>query len=149
MSGGAYGGFSDFDPHSGVFTQASYRDPNLTATLDVFDGTASFLSTLQLSEAALSQAIIGTIGDVDAYALPDAKGHTALVRHLLGVSDEERAQRREEILGTSGRDFRDFADALKAASGPAARTAAVCSPDAAAAAAAERPQLGFVTTKLM
>ena len=52
------------------------------------------------------QAIIGTIGDVDAYQLPDAKGHTALMRHILGVSDQERQQRREEILGTTIQDFR-------------------------------------------
>ena len=52
------------------------------------------------------QAIIGTIGDVDAYQLPDAKGHTAMMRHILGVSDAERQQRREEILGTTIHDFR-------------------------------------------
>ena len=52
------------------------------------------------------QAIIGTIGDVDSYQLPDSKGHTAMMRHILGVSDSERQQRREEILGTTIEDFR-------------------------------------------
>ncbi len=32
VQGGAYGGFSVFDPGSGVFTYLSYRDPNLLAT---------------------------------------------------------------------------------------------------------------------
>lgn len=149
VSGGAYGGFSDFDPHSGVFTQASYRDPNLGATLDIFDGTPAFLAGLDISRDALDKAIIGTIGDVDGYQLPDAKGYTALVRHLLGVTDEERAQRREEILGTSVADFRSFADALQAAVGPSARAAAVCSPEAAIAAAAAKPGYGFKTSKLV
>jgi Zn-dependent M16 (insulinase) family peptidase len=40
VSGGAYGGFSDFDSHSGMFTYLSYRDPNLLKTLDNYDGTA-------------------------------------------------------------------------------------------------------------
>ena len=32
VSGGAYGGFCDFDPHSGMFSFLSYRDPNLLKT---------------------------------------------------------------------------------------------------------------------
>ena len=39
VSGGAYGGFSDFDSHSGMFTYLSYRDPNLLKTVDNYDGT--------------------------------------------------------------------------------------------------------------
>lgn len=35
VSGGAYGGFSDFDTHSGMFSYLSYRDPNLTKTVRV------------------------------------------------------------------------------------------------------------------
>ena len=38
MVGGAYGGFCDFDTHSGMFTYSSYRDPNLLKTVDVYDG---------------------------------------------------------------------------------------------------------------
>ncbi len=52
------------------------------------------------------QAIIGTIGDIDSYQLPDSKGYTAFMRHVLNVTDEERQQRREEILGTTVKDFR-------------------------------------------
>ena len=52
------------------------------------------------------QAIIGTIGDLDAYQLPDAKGHTAFMRHILGVTQEERQARRDEVLATTLQDFR-------------------------------------------
>lgn len=74
--------------------------------MDVYDGTSEFLRTLELDKDSLTKAIIGTIGDIDAYQLPDAKGYTAFLRHILSVSDEERQQRREQILGTSIRDFR-------------------------------------------
>ncbi|KAK9864580.1 hypothetical protein WJX84_000690 [Apatococcus fuscideae] len=114
VSGGAYGGFCDFDNHSGMFTYLSYRDPNLLKTVDVYDGTADFLRNLQVDDDALTKAIIGTMGDVDGYQLPDAKGYTALMRHLLQVSDSERQQRREEILSTSPRHFKDFAEAIDA-----------------------------------
>ena len=46
------------------------------------------------------------MGDIDSYQLPDSKGYTAFMRHVLGVTDEERQQRRDEILGTTIKDFR-------------------------------------------
>ena len=46
MSGGAYGGFSDFDSHSGMFTYLSYRDPNLLKTVDNYDGEHAHMSKL-------------------------------------------------------------------------------------------------------
>ncbi|GAB4853959.1 Homeobox protein PKNOX1 [Ancistrocladus abbreviatus] len=112
VSGGAYGGFSDFDTHSGVFSFLSYRDPNLLSTLDVYDGTGDFLHGLEMDNDALTKAIIGTIGDIDAYKLPDAKGYSSLLRYLLGVTEEERESRREEILSTSLKDFKEFADTI-------------------------------------
>ncbi|CAK9315812.1 unnamed protein product [Citrullus colocynthis] len=114
VSGGAYGGFCDFDTHSGVFSFLSYRDPNLLKTLDVYDGTVDFLRELDLDDDTLAKAIIGTIGDVDSYQLPDAKGYSSLLRYLLGITEEERQRRREEILSTSLKDFKNFADALEA-----------------------------------
>ncbi len=83
--------------------------------MDVYDGTPEFLRTLELDNDSLTKAIIGTIGDIDAYQLPDAKGYTAFLRHVLGVSDEERQQRRDQILGTTLKDFRCASIDLRAA----------------------------------
>ena len=60
----------------------SYRDPNLLKTLDLYDETAKFLRELEVDDDALTKAIIGTIGDVDAYQLPDAKGYSRYVKPL-------------------------------------------------------------------
>jgi Zn-dependent M16 (insulinase) family peptidase len=60
----------------------------------------------------LTRSIIGTIGDVDAYQLPDAQGFTSMERYLAGETDEIRQRRRDEMLGASVADFRGFADAL-------------------------------------
>jgi len=73
------------------------------------------LGTSRLSESELRRSIIGTIGDMDAYQLPDAKGFTSLVRHLVGDTDEKRQVRRDQVLDTTVRDFNEFADALEAA----------------------------------
>ena len=61
---------------SGVFSYLSYRDPNLLKTLEVYDGTEDFLRELEMDDNTLTKAIIGTIGDVDSYQLPDAKGYS-------------------------------------------------------------------------
>ncbi|KAJ7967441.1 Presequence protease 1 chloroplastic/mitochondrial [Quillaja saponaria] len=137
VSGGAYGGFCDFDTHSGVFSFLSYRDPNLLKTIDVYDGTGAFLRELEMDDDTLKKAIIGTIGDVDAYQLPDAKGYSSLVRYLLGITDEERQVRREEILSTSVKDFKEFADAVEAVKNKGI-VVAVASPDDVDAANKER-----------
>jgi Zn-dependent M16 (insulinase) family peptidase len=146
--GGAYGGFCDFDNHSGMFTYSSYRDPNLLKTVDVYDGTVDFLANLEMSEDELSKAIIGTIGDVDAYQLPDSKGRTAFMRHILGVTDEERQQRRDEILGTTLKDFRQFAEVL-AAVRDKGQVVAVTSADKLEAANAERPGFFAAVKKVL
>ena len=137
VSGGAYGGFCDFDTHSGVFSFLSYRDPNLLKTLDVYDGTGDFLRELEMDNDTLTKAIIGTIGDVDSYQLPDAKGYSSMLRYLLGITEEERQRRREEILSTSLKDFKEFVDAMEAVKDKGV-TVAVASPEDVDAANKER-----------
>ncbi|KAH7679588.1 LuxS/MPP-like metallohydrolase protein [Dioscorea alata] len=144
VSGGAYGGFCDFDTHSGVFSYLSYRDPNLLKTLEVYDGTEDFLRELEMDDNTLTKAIIGTIGDVDSYQLPDAKGYSSMLRYLLGITEEERQRRREEILSTTLKDFKEFADAIKVVKEKGV-VVAVASPDDVAAANEERP--GFLNIK--
>jgi len=74
--------------------------------------TPSFLRQGNLDQSELVKSIIGAVGDLDAYQLPDAKGFTSLVRHLLGVTDEWRQNFRDELLGTKEPDFKKFADAI-------------------------------------
>jgi Zn-dependent M16 (insulinase) family peptidase len=113
VQGGAYGAFSLFDRLTGVLSFVSYRDPNLNKTLEVFDGSAPFLKSLHLSDEELTKSIIGTIGDIDQYQLPDAKGYTSLTRYVAGETDEERQRIREEVLATSPSDFISFGEVLE------------------------------------
>jgi len=112
IQGGAYGGFCAFDRQSGQFAYASYRDPNLLGTIDNYGGTAQFLRDLDLSDDELLRNIIGAIGTIDDYQLPDAKGYTSLTRYLVGESDADRQLLRDQVLGTTQADFKAFADVL-------------------------------------
>jgi len=113
VQGGAYGGFSTFDRLSGIFTFLSYRDPNLMSTLDYYDQAAEFLKNLDVDQSELIKGIIGAIGEIDAYQLPDAKGFTAMIRYLLDISDDERQLIRNQILETNSNHFKDFSNVLK------------------------------------
>ena len=129
VQGGAYGAFCALDPFSGVFAYASYRDPNLLETLDVYDRSGSFLRDYPISSDELTKAIIGTIGDIDAYQLPDAKGYASLVRYLTGIDDDYRQQMRDQVLATKAEHFAEFAAVLDQASA-AGRVAVLGSADA-------------------
>jgi Zn-dependent M16 (insulinase) family peptidase len=113
VQGGAYGAFCLLDRMSGALTFVSYRDPNLLDTLDAFDRSASFLEDTDLGEEELTKSIIGAIGDLDSYMLPDAKGFTSMVRYLTGDTEDARQRMRDEILGTQASDFKDFARMLE------------------------------------
>ena len=147
VHGGAYGGFCVFDHTSGVFGYVSYRDPNLTETLDNYDGTSTFLCTLDLSEDELAKGIIGTIGTIDAYQLPDAKGYSALARYLIGYTDEVRQQYRDEVLSTTAADFHALADVLERLN--AAGCIVVLGSADAIAKAKEAGKVDFAVTKVL
>jgi hypothetical protein len=118
VQGGAYGAFSILDDATGTFTYLSYRDPNITATIENFDQAAAFLRGLdssRLSDGELTKAIIGAIGDIDAYQLPDAKGYTSMLRYLTNRTDALRKKTREEVLSTNSEDFIAFGEVLEKA----------------------------------
>ncbi len=130
VQGGAYGGMCSFDQRSGVFTFASYRDPNLENSLKVYQATGDYLENLVLSEDELTRALIGAIGTLDAYQLPDAKGYSSCARYLLDYTDEERQRLRDEVLTTTQEHFNAFGRTLKKAFENGA-VSVLCSPESA------------------
>ncbi|MDC0336085.1 insulinase family protein [Pseudodesulfovibrio sp.] len=113
VQGGAYGAFCIMDRMAGALAFVSYRDPNVEATIEAFDATADYLETVSLPNDELEKSIIGAIGEIDSYQLPDAKGYTALIRHLTNQDDAFLQTIRDEALATTEKDFRDFAEAVR------------------------------------
>jgi len=108
VRGGAYGAFLQLDRFSGVAIFGSYRDPNAGATVDVFRETGRFLKEANLSDEAMTRAIIGAIGDIDSHLLPDAKGYVAMIRRLVGDTAEARHAMRQQVLHASVARFREL-----------------------------------------
>lgn len=111
--GGAYGGFARFSALTGSFTYLSYRDPNLLGTIENYDGAGAFLKATELTDEALTQAIIGAVGDLDGPLSPDQKGWEAMRRYLVQETAEQRATWRKEILETTKDDFVAFGERLE------------------------------------
>ncbi len=110
--GGAYGAFGSLDRFSRCLSFVSYRDPCVYETIHNFDACGEFLKNLNLEEREIEKAIVGCIGDIDKYRLPDAKGLLSLMRHLIGDTRENREKMRQEILTTTKEDFIKFAQYL-------------------------------------
>ena len=142
VQGGAYGAFCILDRISNVLTFVSYRDPNLTRTLEVFDLTAQFLEKETFSEEELTKSIIGAIGDLDGYMLPDTRGYVSMIRYLTKDTEEMRQQMREELLGTTPTDFKAMGRVLKAV---AAEGVVKVLGSAAAMDAVEKERPGWLT----
>ncbi|MBP5638391.1 MAG: insulinase family protein, partial [Victivallales bacterium] len=110
MSGGAYGGSCCFSPANQLFQMISFRDPNPQQTLDVFRQAVG--RTEHWNEKQITGAIVGCIrGDVPLRASECC--HVALVREMIGLSNEERGRRREQLLGVKMPDIRQAAEYLR------------------------------------
>ena len=114
VQGGAYGAGVAYSLTSGNLTFSSYRDPNTSRTVEAFHAVAPYLAALEIDSAELEKSVIGTIGDMDHYMLPDAKGFTSLARALVGETEEYRQSIREAVLGATPKDFKDFGLAVEA-----------------------------------
>ncbi len=102
--GGAYGCFSSFT-RNGKGTFASYRDPNLRRTLEVYDRAVDFLKEFTASERDMTKYIIGTMSDIDFPLTPSAKGSRSRDAYLCGDSYEKIQKERDEILSCTGKDI--------------------------------------------
>jgi Zn-dependent M16 (insulinase) family peptidase len=109
VMGGAYGGFAMISDY-GSLILASYRDPNLEKTLQIYCQTPLFLENLQLSERDLRRLIIGTISRRDYPRTPAQKASVAVERHLTRMTPDKLQSERTQILSVTLNELRALAD---------------------------------------
>ena len=113
VQGGAYGSSAQF-ARNGLMLFTSYRDPNLTETLQVYDEIADYLKNFTASEREMTKYIIGTIATVDMPLTPQMKGNLATVLYLRGITQEDRQRQRDEILAADANAIRALAPIVEA-----------------------------------
>ncbi len=114
VKGGAYGCFGSFDD-TGNASFASYRDPNLFETDEVFLGIPEYLAQFEVDERDMTKYIIGTISDIDTPMSPYAKGERSMAALLRGTTVEEMQKTRDQVLDAELPDIRALAVYAKAA----------------------------------
>ncbi|MBR3722945.1 MAG: insulinase family protein [Selenomonadaceae bacterium] len=105
VKGGAYGAFASLKRDGSLYF-GSYRDPNLTETIRIFDATKDYLANFNVSDREMDKFIIGTFAGIDIPLTPKLKGDAAALCYLRGVSYEDRQKSRNEILSTRQADIR-------------------------------------------
>ncbi len=113
VKGGAYGCMSGFG-RTGDSYFVSYRDPNLEATNQVYQGIPEYLAQFSAGDRELTRYVIGAISDLDTPLTPAQKGARSLSACLTGVTDEMMQKEREEILDVTEADIRALSELVKA-----------------------------------
>lgn len=113
VKGGAYGCMNTF-LRSGESYFVSYRDPNLSDTLDVYDRIPEYIKSFSPDERDMTKYIIGTFSALDTPMNPEAKGSRSLSAYLEGITYEQIQKERNEILNAQPEDIRRLADLVEA-----------------------------------
>ncbi len=96
--GGAYGGLALYNSEDGVFCFASYRDPHIVNTLDVYEKAVDYLRSGDYTDQQIKESVIQVCSDIDKPDTPAEAATKAFYRGLVGVSDEERVRFKRGVL---------------------------------------------------
>ncbi|MBE5955460.1 MAG: insulinase family protein [Lachnospiraceae bacterium] len=114
VKGGAYGCMCGFTRLGNAYF-TSYRDPNLSATLDVYKNAWKFVENFTADERDMTKYIIGAIGNMDAPVEAPAKGMQMFRAWLMGVTTKLVQKERDELLTCTPETIRSLAPLIKAA----------------------------------
>jgi hypothetical protein len=95
--GGAYGGFALYNAEDGVFCLASYRDPHVAATLEVFERAGEFIRG-GFSETDVKEATLQVCSEIDKPEPPGPTARKAFFRRVVRLSDELREGFKQRLL---------------------------------------------------
>ncbi|MDR6725340.1 Zn-dependent M16 (insulinase) family peptidase [Paenibacillus amylolyticus] len=111
--GGAYGCMTGFR-RSGDSYMASYRDPNLEKTYNVYEEMPQYLQNFKADSREMTRYIIGAIQDLDAPRTPYAEGTFSLECYLSNVTEADLQKERDEVLSTTEAHIVNFAPLISA-----------------------------------
>ncbi|WP_046216230.1 insulinase family protein [Paenibacillus wulumuqiensis] len=113
VEGGAYGSMIQFQRNGSSFL-ASYRDPNLARTYEVYAGTADYVRSFTATETEMTRYILGAIKDLDTPMSPYEAGLRGLSLYMTSYGPEDVQREREEVLDTTAKHITDLAPLVEA-----------------------------------
>lgn len=111
VQGGAYGcGFNaSRDGNCGFY---SYRDPNVTSTLERFKNAGAWLKEFSPTEREFDGFIVSTVAGIDRPLKPSAMIELANTEYFNDFSEDDREKTREEVLSCAKTDICELGDAV-------------------------------------
>jgi Zn-dependent M16 (insulinase) family peptidase len=104
MMGGAYGAYAYPNNLEGVFSFATYRDPDPLRSLGAFPAILKKRGGSKIDEDSLEKVIIGAYAKETRPRTPAENGFFEFVRRLYGITDDHRLTRLKHIAALSAED---------------------------------------------
>ncbi|WP_026669282.1 insulinase family protein [Butyrivibrio sp. AE3006] len=106
--GGAYGCMSGFAKNGDSYF-ATYRDPHLKRSVEVFEKASEYLRTFEADERTITQFIIGAISELDTPKTPATKGAYGLTAYLCHADMKDIQKDRDDLISTDQEKIRSLA----------------------------------------
>ena len=132
--GGAYGGFALYNAEEGIFSFASYRDPNIRRTLGVYKNACDYIKGGSYNDEDIKEAILQVCSEIDKPDTPGPASIKAFYREILGLTDEKRRQFKASLLGLNKKRIIEAAEKYFTSDGADKGTAVISSKEALEAA---------------
>ena len=97
FKGNAYGAYFTYSPFDAHLYQASYRDPHVARTLNVFEQTADYVKQVEWTQTDIDRAIIATAKSAEKPIRPSQAASDALSQYLVGQTREMREDRYAQL----------------------------------------------------
>lgn len=110
--GGAYGTGMGVSKN-GRFALYSYRDPNISETLAIYNNLPDIIQGLDLPKEELETFIIGSLNKFDPPMTNAAKGKIGLLLYITGQTPEDNREAMEEAIKSEVEDFKEIIPMLK------------------------------------
>jgi Zn-dependent M16 (insulinase) family peptidase len=114
MKGGAYGAFANPDGMEGVFSLATYRDPNALRSLEAFPAILKEAALKAPDGEELAKAVIGSFARETRPRSPGEKALADCLRFLYGIEDSRRKAKLDSIVATTAAELAAAAGRLAA-----------------------------------
>ncbi|AOY59864.1 insulinase family protein [Desulfococcus multivorans] len=118
--GGAYGGFSIYNPEDGLFCLGSYRDPHVVNTLKVYDQAGPFIRSGKFTDEDVKEAVLQVCSEIDKPDPPGPAARKAFFRRLIGLDDDIRLGFKTRLLALDRQQIQAAAETWFGGAGPQA-----------------------------
>lgn len=98
---GAYSGFARYNFENGIFYFASYRDPHIISTLEVYTKAMEYIRRGEYCDQDIKEAIVQSCSSLDKPESPADEAKDAFERELIFLTDKMRLDFKKAILGAT------------------------------------------------